>query len=903
MRLLRLRLHHFAGVREREVAFAPDGVTVVVGPNEVGKSTLLAALDLLLTTPDNSHSKEVRDVQPVGEDVGPSVEAELRLGPHHLTYRKQWLRAAETTLRLEGPEGAETLAGRQAHDRAQVLFQQHVDRVLWDALRLPQGQAIPLGPQDRLGFAQSPSLRRALDAAAGGGMGGGAEDAFFQAVAGERARYLTETGKPTGAYREAKQAAEAARGRAEALGERLAGIEALLTAIPRLRATMRSLEVERGQVAERLRGLRAQQAQLQAQAQEVERLREGRASAERARNDATARWAERLAQIASAQESQETLADLRRRLADGPDLEALRQARDGARQAQAAAENALAQAGTTRRQAQAVLDALRQQVALRELEGRLARAAALRQRLASAEGTLATTTMTAERLAALEAAQEEVGRAQARLEVGAAHLTLRAERPLDLRVAGAPVRLEPGEARLWTVSEGLEAVLPGVLAVRVEGGSAAAPLEAACHDARQTLGRLLAEAGVQTLAEAREALQRRGQAEADAASAREDLALLLGAETGEALRQRRDALAARVPAATEGGSETPSLEMAEASLQAAEEAERAAQVEVTRTQTAAAAATERCQEAELAAAQLQGEVLRAAEVAARAAERLGATRAALADAELREAVGQAEALWGQALAVEREAQAAFDRQDPERTRILLDNAEQVDRRLVAEWETTRLELAQTEGRLQAQASDGYEEEYQEAVRAAERALREAARQQRLADAADLLYRLLRERREQALRDYQEPYRRAIVEMGRIVWGPGFEVELDADLAIARRITGGEALEFRQLSTGTREQLAVIARLAAARLASADGVPVVLDDAFGYADPERLARIGALLGAVADRCQIIVLTCVPERYRGIGNARVLNLEASGPASPAAAVGSQVAAAADPGERAP
>ena len=48
MKINRIHLKNFAGVKESEVCFASTGVTVVVGPNEIGKSSLFQALDLLL---------------------------------------------------------------------------------------------------------------------------------------------------------------------------------------------------------------------------------------------------------------------------------------------------------------------------------------------------------------------------------------------------------------------------------------------------------------------------------------------------------------------------------------------------------------------------------------------------------------------------------------------------------------------------------------------------------------------------------------------------------------------------------------------------------------------------------------------------------------------------------------
>ena len=113
-----------------------------------------------------------------------------------------------------------------------------------------------------------------------------------------------------------------------------------------------------------------------------------------------------------------------------------------------------------------------------------------------------------------------------------------------------------------------------------------------------------------------------------------------------------------------------------------------------------------------------------------------------------------------------------------------------------------------------------------------------------------------------------------------MFGPTFEVELDDDLRVARRTLDGITLEVDQLSVGAREQIGVLSRLACAAIVSPDGggAPVVLDDALGWSDPERLARMGAAIAAAGRECQVIVLTCTPGRYSHVGNAEVVSLPA-------------------------
>lgn len=123
----------------------------------------------------------------------------------------------------------------------------------------------------------------------------------------------------------------------------------------------------------------------------------------------------------------------------------------------------------------------------------------------------------------------------------------------------------------------------------------------------------------------------------------------------------------------------------------------------------------------------------------------------------------------------------------------------------------------------------------------------------------------------------QPLRDRIGSLGRIVYGDGFSVSLGEDLAIVSRRYAGASVPFASLSTGAKEQLGILVRLAAALTVAEDGgVPVILDDTLGNTDPERLRSMGAVLGRVAEACQILVLTCSPERFRSLGDVRVVRL---------------------------
>ena len=122
-----------------------------------------------------------------------------------------------------------------------------------------------------------------------------------------------------------------------------------------------------------------------------------------------------------------------------------------------------------------------------------------------------------------------------------------------------------------------------------------------------------------------------------------------------------------------------------------------------------------------------------------------------------------------------------------------------------------------------------------------------------------------------------PSKKKIEGLGRLVFNNSFEVEVTEDLSVASRVLDGANIPFESLSGGTKEQISLISRLACAMSVSKDGgASLILDDALGYTDPERLKLMGAVLAKAGKECQIIVLTCVPDRYSNIGEATVVRL---------------------------
>jgi len=149
--------------------------------------------------------------------------------------------------------------------------------------------------------------------------------------------------------------------------------------------------------------------------------------------------------------------------------------------------------------------------------------------------------------------------------------------------------------------------------------------------------------------------------------------------------------------------------------------------------------------------------------------------------------------------------------------------------------------------------------------------------QRQAAAAQLLYRTLSEERDAMRKAYVAPLREGIERLGRTVFGPTFQVEVDDKLCVVGRTISGVTVSLQQLSTGAKEQMGLLVRIAVASIVSRDGgVPLILDDALGSTDEARLAAMGAVLRVASQSMQTIILTCAPERYVNVGAEKMVEM---------------------------
>lgn len=101
--------------------------------------------------------------------------------------------------------------------------------------------------------------------------------------------------------------------------------------------------------------------------------------------------------------------------------------------------------------------------------------------------------------------------------------------------------------------------------------------------------------------------------------------------------------------------------------------------------------------------------------------------------------------------------------------------------------------------------------------------------------------------------------------------PDSDMVFDEDLAIAGLRRDGLTEEYGILSGGTQEQLAVLSRIAFAELLLAQNRPatVILDDALVFSDDDRIESMFDILMRAGENVQIIVLTCRKKLFARLG----------------------------------
>ena len=150
---------------------------------------------------------------------------------------------------------------------------------------------------------------------------------------------------------------------------------------------------------------------------------------------------------------------------------------------------------------------------------------------------------------------------------------------------------------------------------------------------------------------------------------------------------------------------------------------------------------------------------------------------------------------------------------------------------------------------------------------------------RKSQAARLLFEVLTEHKETAEKDYSVHFAKYINDLAKSFYGTEVHFEVSDSFKILHRRMGTTEVDVADLSTGAKEQLAILIRLALTQIVQVgEPFPVILDDEFAHSDPDRIAMMNNIFSDFGDDQQFIMLTCTPEKFSGYKPVKTIDLAA-------------------------
>lgn len=832
------------------------GLDVLTGPNEMGKSTLFAALGMLL---GERHTSTARAVSAMRPDSGgaPLIEADLQIGERVLRLRKRFL--AQRMARLSDLGSGQVWHGSEAEAAVEQLLSEDARGVLRGLLWVAQGASFGLPEKQDATLAAG--LARVIEQEAADASGAGQLRRLGLAVRERLEGLVTvKQGKA-----KAGGPLDDARRRRDSIAEKLEAARA--------RATAAQVRLERRNALQaELASVVAPEA-IQAIAEAAEAARKAVTDADEARRMLSLAQERAKARQLAFEHAGSRLAELRSSIDDAARIE----------RSIADASAGMAEAGRLREELVARLQGAHELIALWDSELSAARqalhAAHVQRERAAALAELADAD---KRLVAARAAAGVIDTAQARLagnvvtEGAVEHVRRLASQieAMEWRIESESPRIavtyRPGTTKAFcldhvalvegaqiAVDRRIEITVEGIGTITIEPGNGATLAVADERErARHELTTHLATLGVRGLAEANAKLAVRRRDEATLAEGRIQLksAAPDGIAALEAARRAAFDKLGKARASETSVVEDPvvieeSVKQLEAQVLAARSTSSGIEKELGDVTTTIA----RLQQ-QLASLEQRHEELGvrlppadAREAAVAELTRLRADAEAVLDQEVRErsawaAIAPSAAAYDSLLAQAKQAAKAHDELGERRGRL-------------------ERALAEVEGGLRRDCEDGVGAE----IAGLEEEL--AVAQARVSDleidvdALSLLAARLDHfgsaHRDQILRpllDRLQPL------LGRLL--PEACLVMEGPLLAVQLVRQERSDPFARVSGGTREQIATLVRIAYAQLMSSrvGGVPLVLDDALVYSDDQRLETMIALLSEAAQRHQVIVLSC-------------------------------------------
>ena len=871
-----------------------DGLNVVVGPNELGKSTLLDAIRAGLFEKHSSKAQPIVALQNDRNKAAPVVELEFELDDGLYCIRKRFIK--QPYARLSCPNGS-LLEGDEAEAKLRELLEfdepgkQGVKPEtlgMWSVLWVQQGRSFETF--DIPESARS-NLHSALESEVGDVLGGRRGRALPQTIEGQLRQLVTErTNKPRGAYQDAIEKLETVADELDALNVRrqnltqaLDDLEDAQTALNRLsngesdRADQQELEEARkrhqqlveleGQITTANSELQLKQQQLKQALQIVDDREQLRGSIEK--------------EHASVKEVEGNLSKIQ------ADLENSKSQVEALRTSVRETESELANATEKETRHRRILTSVERQTRLRELEDRLKKAEAAELRKTKAQEAAAAILVTDKVLAKARKTSRELESVQGRLDASAT--TISFEMPTEV-LSGIAV-----DGQELTKNEtSIRVVEPVTISIPDQGLITVEPVikdrDQLIEEKRKSqasLVKILEEAGVRSLPSAEEELAKLKDLQQDAALANQEV------ELHAASTEEYEGGVQGLGAFIQGWKQILDWEKAELDLRDLPiRTEAESDLRTVQKNTEDAKSKHESARASLTGPQeklddLQEELNRQQSTFDERNSRLDLLRSQLASAEDDKSDDELSALVSAANAAVTIHQGVVEDLEAKRSTETLQQLQaHIDRlgKSLSDRQAKRLKLNVTiaglKSKIEVEQGAGIDEVIEQKERELAIAEEDKQRKDHEVSVLTLLLSVLRKAEQDAKERYLSPVLNRVRPYLQLLF-PGSDIVVDENLHVTGviRQEGYEEM-FSHLSMGTQEQIAVLVRLAFAEMLAQQHRPVtvILDDALVFSDDQRMSRIFDILNITANQVQVIVFTCREQLFERLGGQQ-LYLEAA------------------------
>lgn len=861
MKINAIRVAEFGRFRE-PVALEglSGGLDLLIGPNEAGKSTLVRALHMAFFEKHRSNKADLAELRPYAGGA-PLVEVEFVLGTERWRLRKRFL--SERLAELASLSTGTVARGSDAEAELERLLDLAGTGGRFPLLWLGQGEALaPMEPNED----GEAALRMAIAREVASSTGGSHARDIRRSVQAALGELVTATrGQRRGRFLAAFQAAEAATADLVKARAAHADVEELLERLARLDGELSTVR------------------DAKAQAAITDRLAVAEERRRRAFQDCAARDTARIEAMSARTAHAAAAAALRAMTEAQAELDRLTSEEredaaesDAARTALAAAQAKCDEASLSWQRARAAVDSIRTAIRAveaaerrRSLEARAEGARTATERVRSISDALAGAPL--DGAVVREARRLEAAAAEARLRLEAAASTVSVTYE-----SGAEGKIRLGERRIGhgdrlLAIEPIALSIEGVGTIMIVPGASAdrGRLERELATSSAALGEILAATGSHDLAELEAHHEVARRLASDLAEARAALRAL----APEGLSRLEEALADATAASPHDGPEaqanaaTPDemrkqLVLLEATARSAEVHRQETEVVREDLRQKLAVLSSRRAQRELRVIEVNGR-LPPEEVRS---DHLASLRSA-ADASSR------------ALDDALRIASAWEARAPDAESIQrLDDDVAVARQEFQRAEQKAASLAEERARIEGALEAARREDI--ATRVAVLEAGEQRARDALADieeevaALRLLDAELGAEEDRLTNQYLAPVLARLAPYLDLVF-PGATIALDGRYGVDGLLRNRRSEAIGRLSAGTREQIAVLVRLAFARLLAEQGleVPLLLDDALVYSDDHRIAAMHRALEAAATSHQVIVLTCREASFAGLRGERV------------------------------